>query len=74
MKKQTSLLTSILMIGLLAMFSACGKSGSNNGKAVQPVNVRIEVVAPQQMVDDIQVAGTVKALEDVNMSPEEGGW
>lgn len=73
MKKETSLLTSILIIGLLTMFAACGKPGSNNNKAVQPVNVRIEVVAPQQMVDDIQVAGTVKALEDVNMSPEEGG-
>ncbi len=73
MKKNTSPLTSIAILGLGIIVSACGKSGSNNNQTVQPVNVRIEVVAPQQMVDYIQVAGTVKAFEDVNMSPEEGG-
>ncbi len=73
MKNETSLLTSVVIAALGIMFAACGKSGSNNGHTVQPVNVRIEVVAPQQLVDDIQIAGTVKAFEDVNMSPEEGG-
>jgi membrane fusion protein, multidrug efflux system len=73
MKKNTSFLTRIALLGLGAMFAACGKSASNNGQEVQPVNVRIEVVAPQSMVDDIKVAGTVKAFEDANMSPEEGG-
>jgi membrane fusion protein (multidrug efflux system) len=73
MKKEISLRTSIVIAALGIMFAACGKSGSNNGHTVQPVNVRIEVVAPQQLVDDIQIAATVKAFEDVNMSPEEGG-
>ena len=73
MKKETCLLTSIVIAALGIIFAACGKSGSNSGQTVQPVNVRVEVVAPQQLVDDIQVAGTVKAFEDVNMSPEEGG-
>ncbi len=73
MKKNTSLVTSIAILAVGAMFAACGKSGASNGQTVQPVNVRIEIVKPQQMADYIEVAGTVKAFEDANMSPEEGG-
>ena len=45
----------------------------NNDKKIQPVNVGIELIKPAQLIDAIQVAGTVKAYEDVNISPEEGG-
>ncbi len=55
------------------MLVSCRQSGSNNGHVVPPVNVRVEVVAPEPLEDVIQIAGTVKAIEDVNMSPEEGG-
>src|SRR3990172_12167423 len=57
----------------LALYS-CGKSGKEAGSpGVQPINVKVEIVKPQRMVDGIVVAGTVKAYEDVNLSPEEGG-
>ncbi len=55
------------------LFLSCNKSEQTNGKAVMPVNVRIETVKPRTLVDAIQVAGTVKASEDANISPEEGG-
>jgi membrane fusion protein (multidrug efflux system) len=62
----------VSLIGVL--FSSCRKSEpGNNGQNVQPVDVRIEVLEPARRVDAFEVAGTVKALEDVNMSPEEGG-
>jgi membrane fusion protein (multidrug efflux system) len=38
-----------------------------------PVNITIQKVQPSTMIDGIQVSGTVKAFEDVMMSPEEGG-
>ena len=63
-------LAALTILGLMS----CGKSGGGTGTPqVQPVNVRVEVVKPQRMVDGIVVAGTVKAYEDVNLSPEEGG-
>jgi membrane fusion protein (multidrug efflux system) len=40
---------------------------------VQPVDIKIEILKPSRLVDAIEVAGTVKAFEDVNISPEEGG-
>lgn len=56
------------------MSSSCGKPGANNNTTtIQPVNVKVEVLKPSRLVDGLQVAGTVKAYEDVNMSPEEGG-
>jgi membrane fusion protein (multidrug efflux system) len=62
----------IVLAGLLV--SSCRKSETgNNSQAVQPVDVRIEILKPARLVDGIEVAGTVKALEDVNISPEEGG-
>lgn len=64
------LLAALITLGLYS----CGKSGGESGvPKVQPVNVRIEVVKPQRLVDGIVVAGTVKAYEDVSLSPEEGG-
>jgi membrane fusion protein (multidrug efflux system) len=65
-----------MMLALLSglILSSCGKpKPAANSNTVQPVDVRIEVLKPSRLVDGIEVAGTVKALEDVNMSPEEGG-
>jgi membrane fusion protein (multidrug efflux system) len=61
----------LLLIALLSL--SCHKSETSNGQTIQPVNVQIEILKPRVLVDAIQVAGTVKAYEDVNMSPEEGG-
>ena len=64
--------TLIVLTGLLV--SSCRKSETGNSlQTVQPVDVRIEILKPAHLVDGLEVAGTVKALEDVNISPEEGG-
>ncbi len=73
MKTNRQFLCFIITLILGFLLTSCRQSGSNNEHAVPPVNVRIEVVTPETLQDVIQVAGTVKAIEDVNMSPEEGG-
>ena len=55
------------------LFYACKKADDTVGQKHPSVNVKIEIVKPTRLVDAIQVAGTVKAFEDVNISPEEGG-
>ena len=71
-KMQILLIVAVLLGGLV--LASCGKSGAdNNADKVQSVNVKIEVLKPARLVDAIQVAGTVKASQDVNMTPEEGG-
>ncbi len=70
-EKRYFVTSGMVMFSLLLV--SCRQSGSNNGHSVPPVNVRVEVVAPETLEDVIQVVGTVKAIEDVNMSPEEGG-
>lgn len=70
--KRISATTLIVLSGL--MLPSCGKPGAdNNSNTIQPVNVKVEILKPSRLVDGLQVAGTVKAYEDVNMSPEEGG-
>ena len=62
----------MLLGGLL--LSSCGKSAPPaNGNNMVPIDVRIEVLKPSLLVDGIAVSGAVKAFEDVNLSPEEGG-
>jgi membrane fusion protein (multidrug efflux system) len=73
MTSTTRALAALVMLSAL-LLSSCGKQETNtNGNKVQPVNVRIETLKPSRLVDAIQVAGTVKASEDANLSPEEGG-
>lgn len=71
--KMQILLMMVVLVSCLVLTS-CGKSGADtNADKVQPVNVKIEVLKPARLVDGIEVAGTVKASEDVNLTPEEGG-
>jgi membrane fusion protein (multidrug efflux system) len=73
MNSITRVFAAFLMISAL-LLASCGKQETtSNGDKVQPVNVRIETLKASQLVDAIQVAGTVKASEDANLSPEEGG-
>jgi membrane fusion protein, multidrug efflux system len=65
-------LAAIVVLSAL-LLSSCGKQETNNNKKIQPVDVRIDILKPSRLVDAIQVAGTVKASEDANLSPEEGG-
>jgi membrane fusion protein, multidrug efflux system len=69
----------IKILAMIAVFSAgvfptsCRKAEVDNAKNIPPVEVKIEILKPTRLVDAIQMAGTVKAFEDVNISPEEGG-
>lgn len=74
MKTIQSLFAAILIVTSMMVLSSCKKSEqANTEQKVQPVNVTIQEIKPATMVDGIQVSGTVKAFEDVLMSPEEGG-
>ena len=70
--RHTTLL--LLVILALAALSSCGKKEeATTGELVQPVNITVQKIAPASMIDGIRVSGSVKAFEDVMMSPEEGG-
>ena len=73
MKLMTTILTSILLLWTGFIFISCHKAEEGKTLKIQPVDVKIEILTPTRLVDAIQVAGTVKAFEDVNISPEEGG-
>lgn len=67
-----------LMVAAI-LIASCGKSGANadneanNPHRNQPVTVQVKEIRPTPFVDVIKVAGFVKAIEDVMVSPEEGG-
>jgi len=74
MKSLPKYLTMIAAVAAVLALAACGKKGDNDATPkIQPVSVRLETVKPGKLVDAIRVAGIVKAYEDVNISPEEGG-
>jgi membrane fusion protein (multidrug efflux system) len=73
MNSAKQFLITILVISLGFVLASCHKTDENNSQKVQPVNIKIEILKPSRLVDAIEVAGTVKAFEDVNISPEEGG-
>jgi multidrug efflux pump subunit AcrA (membrane-fusion protein) len=74
MNSITRVFVAFLVILSALLLSSCGKPGTtNNGDKVQPVNVRIEILKPSRLIDGMQISGTVKASEDANLSPEEGG-
>jgi membrane fusion protein (multidrug efflux system) len=64
--------TPALIAGLLVVAS-CGKQEPQNNGSTPPVPVRIEEVRGQTFRDLLQATGTVRAIEDVIISPEEGG-
>jgi len=72
--KKIELTPMIIIFTISILVLSCKKNESvNSGTTTQPVDVRIEVLKPSKLVDAIQVAGAVKAYEDANLSPEEGG-
>ena len=73
MKNRTRILLTALVPLSGLLISSCRKSEENTALKIPPVDVKIEIIQPMRLVDAIQVAGTVKAFEDVNLSPEEGG-
>ncbi len=74
MNSMTRVFAVALLILAAVLLSACSKqAATNNGNKEQPVNVQIEVLKPSRLTDFVEVAGTAKAAEDANLSPEEGG-
>ncbi len=74
MKSTAQLFVTILSVLTGLALSSCGKQATpGNTDKTPPVDVRIEILRPSRLVDGIQVAGTVKASGDANLSPEEGG-
>jgi len=70
--KKRAIVPGAAILSALALFS-CGKPAQNNAGEIQPVNVRVETVRPQRFTDVIEIAGTVRAYEEAQISPEEGG-
>lgn len=72
------LLAVIFFAGAMAM-SSCGKSGADEeaqndaSRNHRVVNVRVDTLKAAPFSETISLTGTVKALEDVLLSPEEGG-
>ena len=63
----------LLLVSIL-LLAACGKQVEQNAAPkISATNVNVEVVKPTMLEASISVAGTVKALEDAMLSPEEGG-
>jgi membrane fusion protein (multidrug efflux system) len=73
MNSVKQILLTALVLSLGFVLTSCRKTDENNIQKVQPVNISIEILKPSRLIDAIEVAGTVKAYEDVNISPEEGG-
>jgi membrane fusion protein, multidrug efflux system len=74
MKKIINIFILALLIITLMTISSCTKSGGDNKtEKNQAINIKVEQIKAIRLVDAIQVAGTVKAMEDANISPEEGG-
>jgi membrane fusion protein (multidrug efflux system) len=73
MKSILRITAASLVISGCLFLASCGKPGTDTNNKVQPVNVQVEVLKPSRLVDGLRVSGTVKAIEDANMSPEEGG-
>ncbi len=77
MKKILLLLNAPLL--LLFQLSACRNTevepanAGNHRSEVQPLAVRVQELRPVHFEATMQVAGVVKAIEDVHLSPEEGG-
>ncbi|MBI5476957.1 MAG: efflux RND transporter periplasmic adaptor subunit [Ignavibacteriales bacterium] len=69
------ILIKLLVVSItLTLFYSCGKNENNgNQVTIQPVDIKIQTLKYSKLTDAIQVSGSVKALEDANISPEEGG-
>ncbi|NUN69672.1 MAG: efflux RND transporter periplasmic adaptor subunit [Bacteroidetes bacterium] len=74
MKQTTQIILLAILLWSAAGLISCKKTDSAPlPQSPQPVNITVQKVQHSVMVDGIQVSGTVKAFEDVMLSPEEGG-
>ncbi|MEX0602757.1 MAG: efflux RND transporter periplasmic adaptor subunit [Bacteroidota bacterium] len=82
MNTSRSLLSPVTGVTLVAVLgfalSSCGQSNARPGTeetevAIPAIPVQIQEIQPRPFADALQVTGIVKAVEDVRLSPEEGG-
>ena len=70
-------ITSVFPMFLFVLIlMGCGGGGNKKeqaGSDARAVNVRVTVLKPEPFTATIQLTGTVKAVDDVLLSPEEGG-
>src|SRR5512140_1905324 len=72
--KNTSTAAKMVMVIITSVgLCSCNKGEGDLPPKNQSVDVKIEILKPTRLVDAVQIAGTVKAFEDVQLSPEEGG-
>jgi membrane fusion protein (multidrug efflux system) len=76
--KKRQVMSSILILGTLSGAAvSCGDSKGAGGAGAaaggNAVNVRVETLQPADFSETIHLTGIVKAIEDVTVSPEEGG-
>ncbi|MCI0705852.1 MAG: efflux RND transporter periplasmic adaptor subunit [Ignavibacteriae bacterium] len=77
---RTHILLSILIIAALSVFIvACGESDAKTSaeqqeqQQAQATAVQVKEIQTEAFTEVLQTAGIVKAVEDVMLSPEEGG-
>lgn len=77
MKRNITVTSIILSVSfLITIFAGCGKSNADENlvqQNVEDVNIKVEVLKPASYSEFISVTGSIKANEDVMISPEEGG-
>lgn len=76
--KQYQLVMLLAVLGTAAvLLTGCGGGDEANAKeaetAAPTLTVRVETLTPRPITDAIQVAGILKAFDDVTLSAEEGG-
>ena len=74
MKTAKIFFIAILIAVSTMSLSSCKKNeAANTEQKILPANITVQQIKPSTMIDGIKSVGTVKAFEDVMMSPEEGG-
>ena len=73
MKNPAKLFVLAAAAAIACLLLSCKKAENAGANVVQRVDVQIGVVRPQRFMDIIEVPGTVRACEQANISPEEGG-
>jgi RND family efflux transporter MFP subunit len=62
-----------MVAGFIVALSSCGTHDSKTNSSAAPIPVRVEQISGQNFRDVLHATGTVRAIEDVMISPEEGG-
>ncbi|MEK7250633.1 MAG: efflux RND transporter periplasmic adaptor subunit [Bacteroidota bacterium] len=71
---------SVIALFALAFFlSRCGNGNADSAKdkannnSVREVHVQVQELQPRPFIETLQLSGSIKAYDDITLSPEEGG-